>query len=151
MKKLLAVLGVLIVIGAAFGVGFFLGQDEDADNPLSSLLNSSVNAAIDSSGVKNKVEDALYDNVDAIAKKTGIPSSKVKKMIDDLDVTSWEATSLPSDAEAKDSSTVDYNGTSAKITTYDDPSIVTIDSNGVPVTFKVPESAQGNLSYLKYM
>lgn len=151
MKKLLIVIGVFLIALIAFGIGAFLGSQENGDNPLSGFLSSSLNAAIDSSGAKDKIEDALYDNVDEISKRTGLPKSEVKKKIGDLDISSWKATSLPADAKEKGTDTISYKGTPTKVTTYDDPSIVTIDTGGVAVTFEVPPSAQGSLDYLKYM
>ena len=151
MKKFLAVLGVVFLIAIAFGIGGFIGSQQDGQNPFASFLNTSVNAAIDSSGVKDKIENALYDNVDAISKKTGLPKSTVEKAIDDLDRGTWKATTLPAGAKATGTSTINYNGAPAKITTYDDPSVVTIDSNGVSLTFEIPPSAQGDLSYLSYL
>lgn len=151
MKKLFIIVAFVVIAGAAFAIGAFLGSQGNGDDPLSSVLNSSLNAAIDSSGAKDKIESALYDNVDTIAKKTGLKKSQVKKKIENLDISNWKATNLPSDAKEKGTETINYNGSPTKVTTYDDPSIVTIDTNGVAVTFEVPESAQGSLDYLKYL
>lgn len=151
MKQFLIILGFCLVVVAAFAIGGFLGSQSDAENPFSGFFKSSMNAALDSSGIKDQIQDTLYSKVDTIAKKTGVPASKVKKKIDQLDISNWKATTLPSDAKPKQTETIDYKGSPAKVTTYDDPSIVTVDSNGIAVTFEVPKSAQGNLDYLKYM
>lgn len=71
--------------------------------------------------------------------------------IDALDIQSWEVTSLPEGAEKTGSANVSYSGTDATITTYDDPSVVTVTAMGQDITLAVPDSAQSYLPFLSYL
>ena len=71
--------------------------------------------------------------------------------IDALDIQSWEVTSLPEGAEKTGSANVSYSGTDATITTYDDPSVVTVTAMGQDITLAVPDSAQTYLPFLSYL
>ena len=44
-----------------------------------------------------------------------------------------------------------YSGTDATITTYDDPSVVTVTAMGQDITLAVPDSAQSYLPFLSYL
>lgn len=127
----------------------------DIDNPLSDALdsakNAAANAAIDASGVKGKLQQALEDNRDVIAHATGMTSAQVDQAIANLDIESWQATSLPDGATATGTSSVSYGGVDAALTTYDDPSVITVDAYGQSVTLSVPSSAQPYLGYLSYL
>ena len=103
------------------------------------------------SGLKSKAESALRGNTDRIAEATGMSSSQVDAAIDALDIQSWEVTSLPEGAEKTGSANVSYSGTDATITTYDDPSVVTVTAVGQDITLAVPDSAQGYLPFLSYL
>ena len=70
---------------------------------------------------------------------------------DALDIQSWEVTSLPEGAEKTGSANVSYSGTDATITTYDDPSVVTVTAMGQDITLAVPDSAQTYLPFLSYL
>lgn len=155
MKTAFKVIGVMLAAVLVVLFGGIIMASNGIENPIStaadSAKNSAVNAAIDSSGIKAKAESALRGNVDKIASATGLPASTVNAMIDDLDIDSWEATSLPSDATATGTTNVSYDGVSATVTTYDDPSVVTIDTGAGAVTMSVPSSAQGYIDYLGYL
>ena len=43
------------------------------------------------------------------------------------------------------------NSTDATITTYDDPSVVTVTAMGQDITLAVPDSAQSYLPFLSYL
>lgn len=72
-------------------------------------------------------------------------------MIDNLDIQSWEVTSLPKDAVPTGTSNVNLEGTAAELTTYDDPSVVTVGTSAGSVTLKVPPTAQGYIQCLGYL
>lgn len=113
--------------------------------------NAATNAAIDASGIKTKAEDALYSNVADIAAQTGMSESQVNQAIDSLDIENWSVTSLPSDVEETGSQSISYGGVSAEVTTYDDPSYISVTAEGQTFTLEVPESAQEYMSLLGYL
>ena len=154
MKKVLgAFLGLIaLVIVGAIGVLTLSGPDADPANPLTSVAQdakvAATNAAIDASGVKSKVQDAIDANRDTIAAATGMTADQVDAAVESLDIPSWQASSLPSTATPASSVNGSYAGVDGTITTYDDPGYVTIDAYGQSVTLAVPESAQDYLSLL---
>lgn len=119
------------------------------------LLNqaapTAVNAALDASGVKTQAEDALRSHVADIAAATGLSEDQVSAAIDSLDIDSWAVTSLPANVRETGSVDVAYQGVDATVTTYDDPSYVTVDALGQNITLEVPASAQQYLSLLGYL
>lgn len=112
---------------------------------------AAANAAIDASGIKSKVNSALQSNSATIAAATGLSQTQVDTAISNLNIENWKATTLPANAAAEDSYPINYNGTSATVTTYADPSYVTVNSAGQSLTLSVPESAQGSIDYLAYL
>ena len=151
MKALLkAVVALAVVALVVFG-GKALLLQAGIETPLSDLSNKAANTALDASGVKGKADAMLRSNAGRIAEKTGMPVSVVNSAIDSLDIPSWQVTTLPSDATATGSSTMTYDGVTATVTTYDDPSVVTIDTGAGAVTMEVPPSAQGYMGYLGYL
>ena len=154
MKKVLGVfLGLiaLIVVGAVGVLAFSnAGSSSDSDsNPISALVsdakNTATNAAIDASGIKAKVQDAIDANRDTISAATGLTTAQVDQAVADLDIESWQAASLPSDATASGTIEGSSAGVDGTITTYDDPGYVTVSAYGQNVTLAVPESAQAYL------
>lgn len=147
-----AVAGILGGIVVVLGIISVLGNTVLAGTPLMDALGAdATNALLDASGVKGDIDGALRDNADAIARATGMSESQVMAVIDELDISSWSATSLPADAEATGSFETSYRGAAATLTTYADPSYVTVDTYGQRVTLAVPASAQDYLSYLAYL
>lgn len=147
-----AVAGILGGIVVVLGIISVLGNTVLAGTPLMDALGAgATNALIDASGVKGDIDGALRDNADAIARATGMSESQVLAAIDELDISSWSATSLPADTEATGSFETSYRGAAATLTTYADPSYVTVDAYGQRVTLAVPASAQDYLSYLAYL
>lgn len=154
MKKILgAFLGLiaLVIIGAV-GVLAFSGT---SDNPVGDVAqdakNTALNAAIDATGMKDQVKGLIDAHRDDIATATGLSGSELDAAISNLDIDSWQAATLPSDANATgtiDGATVGLDGS---LTTYDDPSYVTVEAYGQTITLEVPESAQQYLPYLAYV
>lgn len=149
MKRLLA--GILIIIGLVAALCFYSTTQLGTENPVKGITNAITNAAIDKSGIKDKIESTLRDNVDTIAANTGVSTSRVDKAIDDLDIQDWRATDLPSSATVAETYHGNYGGTEATITTYSDPSYITVTANDQNVTLSVPASAQEYLPYLQYL
>ena len=152
IKAFIGLISAFILVIAVFGILPQLGMKgpfENFQNPLAGLFeggkNAAANAALDVSGLKSKAESALRGNTDRIAEATGMSSSQVDAAIDALDIQSWEVTSLPEGAEKTGSANISYSGTDATITTYDDPSVVTVTAMGQDITLAVPDSAQSYL------
>ena len=146
IKAFIGLIAAFILVIAVFGILPQLGMKgpfENFQNPLAGLFeggkNAAANAALDVSGLKSKAESSLRGNADRIAEATGMSSSQVDAAIDALDIQSWEVTSLPEGAEKTGSANVSYSGTDATITTYDDPSVVTVTAMGQDITLAVPD------------
>ena len=161
IKGLLALIFAFIVIVAVFGILPQLGIGSpfaglgNLENPLAGLMeggkNAAANAALDATGLKSKAKAALENSRDKIAAATGMSDAEVDAAIAGLDIDSWEVTSLPDGATETGTSSISYGGTDATVTTYDDPSVVTVDAYGQKVTLAVPASAQDYLPYLGYL
>lgn len=161
IKAFLGLIFVFIAIVCVFGILPQMGIEgpfsklANFENPLTSLFengkNSAANAALNMSGLKEKASQALRANTDRISEASGLPPAQVDAAIDALDIESWEVTSLPDDVSETGSSDISYGGTQATITTYDDPSVVTITTMGQDITMAVPDSAQGYMGYLEYL
>jgi hypothetical protein len=149
MKRLL--IAILIFVGLFAALCLYSTTQLGNANPISGITNAVTNAVIDQSGIKDKIESALRDNASTIASSTGLSESQVNKAIDDLDIQDWTATDLPSDATVAETYNGNYGGTEATVTTYDDPSYVTVTADDQEVTLSVPESAQQYVSYLQYL
>ncbi|OUO88048.1 hypothetical protein B5F40_12955 [Gordonibacter sp. An230] len=152
MKKVLgALLALAVIVVGATGVLALSGSGA-LPGPLSNAVEgakaTATNAAIDASGLKDRVKDVIQANRDGIAAATGLYGDELDAAIDDLAIDSWKAAPLPGDAQPV--STLDgvYAGIEGSITTYDDPGYITVSAYGQNVTFAVPESAQAYLPYL---
>lgn len=154
--------GLAIALSAiviALGAFTLLGNTLLKDSPIMDAIeeatggagNAAANLALDASGIKGKAESALRENVSSIAAATGMSESQVEAAIDNLDISSWQVTSLPDDARATGTSNVTYQGVDAVLTTYDDPSYVTVETHGQRVTLAVPASAQRYVPLLGYL
>ena len=156
IKAFTGLIVAVILAVAVFGILPQLGLEGPfKDNPLANIFeggkNAAANAALDASGLKSKAATALQNNREKIAEKTGMSLDQVDAAIDRLDIESWEATTLPDGVTATGSSSINYGGTDATITTYDDPTVVTVDAYGQSMTLSVPDGAQDYLPYLAYL
>lgn len=147
-----AIAGVLLGIVVVLGVLSVAWDFALEGTPLEDMIGNGVaNAALDASGVKGQIDSALRENVSAIASATGMSESQVTAAIDQLAIESWSVTSLPADASPAGSFNTTYHGASATVTTYADPSYVTVDALGQNLTLSVPESARSYVSLLSYL
>lgn len=146
----------LMALVIALGAFSLLCAGPLANTPISQALSdfgknmeyATLNAALDASGVKGAAEGALRDNAACIASATGMSKQEVDRAIDDLDISSWRMAELPAQATPRFSVQASYQGSSATITTYDDPSYITVDALGQHATLLVPESAQRRVAHL---
>ena len=137
-------LGIVIVLGVLSAAWNFALKG----TPLEDMIGTGVaNAALDASGIKGQIDSTLRE----IASATGMSESQVTSAIDQLNIESWSVTALPSDASATGTFNTTYQGASATVTTYADPSYVTVDALGQELTLSVPESAQSYVSLLAYL
>ena len=113
--------------------------------------NAATNAALDASGIKTQADDMLRDNAAAIAAQTGMSEAQVNRAIDELNIESWSVTTLPADAQPTATQSISYGGVTAQLTTYSDPSYITLEASGQSFTLAVPQSAQDYLSLLDYL
>lgn len=147
LKGLVIALAVLAVACVAI-VAYANVSGTSSSNPIDTLTNTVANTALDASGLKDKIDSTLRENSASIASATGLSSSQVDDAIDSLDVQNWTIATLPDNASESSSYSGTYDGTDATITTYDDPSYVTVSAYGQNVTFAIPESAQSSLSFI---
>ncbi len=158
MKKVLGVFCGLIALIIVACIGVLITADDGLfkeGNPLEQFASdtkaSLVNAAIDASGVKNTIHQELTARTSDIAQATGMTETQVSSAINDLAIDEWTATTLPSTTTP----TATYDGSNfgvdGVLTTYDDPSYVTVEAYGQTITFDVPASAQAYLPYLGYL
>lgn len=152
MKKLLKVILIIVIAAlAVIGGGVVLAKN-GIDNPVSDAIEGAsygaANSALDASGIKSQINTALHENVDVIASKTGLPAAMVSNMIDGLDIENWKVAPLPSGIAETGTASINYGGYSGTITTYDDPSVVTVTTDAGSVTLEGPSNAQGYVKYL---
>ena len=146
-----AAISLIVLAGVACAFALTGGCSSSAGNPLENAKNDALNTALDASGVKERIDSELRTRAGQAAELLGVPQSVADGIVDSLAVKDWQITSLPDTANETGAYAVQIEGTSAQITTYDDPSIVTVDAFGQSVTMAVPASAQAYLPYLEYL
>ena len=147
-----AIAGVLGTAVVLLGIITLLSHTLLAGSPLmDGLATGAANAALEASGVKGRIDGALRENAGAIASATGLSEQQVNEAIDQLAIDSWSATVLPDDAVATGNYSASYGGVDGTVTTYADPSYVTLDAYGQSLTLAVPPSAQNYVGYLSYL
>ena len=117
------------------------------ENAVGGAKDGAVNAAIDASGIKTRVQSALDSNVDRIAEATGIPADTVQSAVSAINVEDWQATTLPDSAAETGSFSGSAMGGDGTVTLYDDPGYVTVEAYGQEITFAIPPDAQDYLAY----
>ena len=118
---------------------------------LDGVRSNVVNTLIDVSGVKGRIDSELRARSGALADELGVSQSVAEDLVDALAIQDWRATVLPDNVQATSTSTVDAQGNEISITTYDDPSFVTLGAFGLSVTMQAPESAQTYTPFLEYL
>ena len=138
---------LILLAGLACGALIMCGSE----TPLAGARASAVNALLDSTGVKERLDAELRTQAERVAQQTGVPVEVLDAGIDMLDITHWEAADLPDDVAVASSFELEVEGQDVTVTAYDDPSYVTIGAFGQEVTFDVPTSAQSFTSLAPYL
>lgn len=150
--KRIIVAAIVLILLAAGATAFVVMayQPAGANDPIAGVKNSAVNTLLNATGIKDRIDSELRTKAGAMAEQVGISQSTVDNVVDSLAIPEWEATTLPETAVQADSFNLEVAGTQTKVTTYDDPSVVTVEAMGQSVTMAVPESAQSYIPYLGY-
>ena len=138
------VLVILLVIGGAFAL-----YNCSSNTPFESIRTNALNTAIDAMDIKERIDSELRARGQAIAEKYNLPSQLVDGGVDMLAIDQWEVVNTPTDAEVRDTVDIHLEGSDLKVTTYEDPNVISVESSGSintfgqSITFSVPDSAQG--------
>lgn len=160
MRGIIKATRVLIAVVSVGAVCIVLGFTALADTPFGTAIQTlagrapvsqALDEALDATGLKQDVDEALRDNAQAIADATGLSVFQVRAVINGLNIPSWTVVELPTTADESYSVDVTYGGVAATVVAYDDPSYITVEAAGQAVTFDVPESAQEYVSYLSLL
>ncbi|MBQ9068861.1 MAG: hypothetical protein IJ131_07345 [Eggerthellaceae bacterium] len=124
---------------------------EAAGKAVEKAGNEAVSKMVDQSGLKEAAAAELHARAGDIAALSGLDESMVDYVIDSMDIPSWQTTTLPDGLGEQASIPVEYSGANATLTTYNDPSYMTVSAYGQDITFAVPDAAQGYIPYLAYL
>jgi hypothetical protein len=130
---------VFILLAGVACLGLVMCSSE---TPFEGMRTATINGILDRSGAKERLEAEMYAHADDVAESAGIPVELVNTGIEMLNVTEWKAVDLPADAEETATFRTQYRDQQVTLTTYDDPSLVTLGIWNQSVCFKVPESTQ---------
>ena len=142
VRKALGVcLGSILIVCVGIGCASALLPATSTAAPVTNAANSvkttAMNSAIDASGIKDAVSDALLAHTWDIANATGISSSQVQTCIENLDIKDWQVADLPANAVSGSAA-----GVPATLTTYNTPGYVTVSAYGQSIDLAVPAAAQ---------
>ncbi len=146
-------LGMILLVGVGIVGLKVLSPAESspvavARTAITNTRNDAMNAAVDASGVKSSVSDALMSHAGDISATTGISTAQVQNVIEGLDIEDWQVATLPEGAQAKTTISGTAAGVEATLTTYDDPSYVSVSAYGQTIDLAVPSAAQQYLPLL---
>ena len=137
-----SILVVCVGIGCANALLPATSTAAPVANAASSVKTTAMNSAIDASGVKDAVSDALLAHTWDIANATGISSSQVQTCIENLDIKDWQVADLPANAVPANTVSGSAAGVPATLTTYNTPGYVTVSAYGQSIDLAVPAAAQ---------
>lgn len=148
--KLFVGLIALMIVGI-IGATVLSNSEGVVGDAASAAKNAAMNAALDASGAKNRIQEALESHAGSIAAATGLSEQAVQEGIAAIDVQNWQVADLPETAQVEGTFDGSAAGVDGTITTYSDPSYVTVDAYGQTVTLQAPQSALPYLGYLDYL
>ena len=137
-----SILVVCVGIGCANALLPATSTAAPVANAASNAKTTAMNSAIDASGVKDAVSDALLAHTWDIANATGISSAQVQTCIENLDIKDWQVADLPANAVPASTVSGSAAGVPATLTTYNNPGYVTISAYGQSIDLAVPAAAQ---------
>lgn len=146
------VIAAILLIALAAGACLAL-YNCSAGTPLEGARTQALNVALEQSGIKDTIESKLRENASSLAEEYGIPSGLVDMGIDELAIQDWKIANTPT-SEPTGTIHLTYEGSPIELTTYEDPSVLSIkgegklNTYGQKITFSVPESVQGLSSLL---
>ncbi len=147
-KRIIKTAIVLIVVAFLFmGIAYFAYRPASAPGPIDTARDGAVNTFLDVSGFKTRLDTELHDKASLLAERTGIPEESIIEVADGLQIKEWKVATLPKSAVETNTQSIESETISAKLTTYEDPTLVTITAYGIPITLEIPESAQPYLQY----
>ena len=150
-KRIIAT-GIAFILIAAIAVAAVVSSNSaQYARPLDNFTNGSLNTLIDITGVKGHVDSTLRQKTGELAEQLGISQSAANEMVDSLAIQDWRVTTLPADAVETGTSAVKAGNVDAAITTYEDPSLITVGAYGLSLTLEAPESAQIYTPFLRYI
>ena len=139
------VLCIVIAIAIIVAGGWYVLTQTDL------VQTQATNAILNSGVVNSQIENAIRSHESAIAEQLGISTEQVDAIVDDLDISDWQAVEKPSGLTESDNLSFDYEGMSVDATLYDDSEYVTVNVDGQEATLQVPESAQKYLSLISVL
>ena len=154
MKRIVitAIILILLAAIACCGVAFC-----SSGTVFENARTAAINNVINTTGIKDTIDASLRSKASELAAQYGIPEQLLDGGIDMLSIQDWEVVNTPTDATVDKTVELDYEGSPIQITTYDDPSIISVkgegqlNTYGQTITFSVPESAQGIPKLLPYL
>ena len=153
LYKRIIIVGICLILIAGIASAAVLsgGCSTNAGDPLEGAKVSATNTLIDLSGIKGRIDSEVRAKASEVASESGGPQAVVDNIVDSVAIEDWQATSLPPDAVETGTYDVVSDDMSAKVTTYEDPSVVTVEAYGQTITMEVPESAQSYVPFIKYL
>lgn len=162
MKNIIATVAIIaLLVPASVSAYLYFSEPDHAistasipaanhivSNKAQNLKSSAMNAAIDATGIKDEVDQALRENAPAIASSLGMQEDEVNASVDALNIKGWKASKLPSGAISSDSYDVNWEGRDFHLSTYENEPYVTISAYGQDITFSVPDSARDSFKIL---
>ena len=152
MRNVVITAIVMILVAAGLSAVVMSGGcSKMASDPVEGARINALNAIVESSGIKETLDSRLREEGRQLAAYYGVSPDVVDNVVDSAAIKDWKVTTLPENAIEESSYTIDVDGQSVEITTYDDDSVVTVGAYGQEVTFEVPESARDYLPYAEYL
>ena len=149
-RIIIAAVALIAIAGAACALVMSCGHST-ADGPINQMRNGAVNTVLDLTGIKGRLDSELRSRAGEVAERMGVSQAVANSIVDSLAIEEWQAVTLPPSAKRSGSFNVEAQGISAQVTTYDDPSVITVEAFGQAITFEVPESARTYMPFLKYL
>lgn len=147
---------IAILLIALAGAACFALYNCSAGTPFEGVRTSALNMIIDQSGMKEKVKSELNQKANSLAERYGLPAELANFGVDMLEIEKWKVVDTPNENTAKNTVEFDVKGSPVQVTFYEDPSVISVKSEGKintygqKVSFEIPASAQAVVSVFPY-